>query len=174
MYICGKLVSLSDTITVYFAYHHQILSSEISTLLQIHCSLAFSLGCLNFLLVPECSEPGKKMHYVTRYGEVRDLKCVCIQITKPCGPRSNMDLTCYIWSTFEFYCANYAIIVLPSQASGEKLVYVRTYQAEIGGEYSRLCEHRLCITKNPCAKYNFGCKVTLKCTAQFAVKHTLL
>ena len=69
------------------------------------------------------------MHYDIRYGgDVRALKIVCIQSTQPCGPRSNMDFTCYIWCTFDYYCANYAVIVLPSQTSGDMIQYVRSYK----------------------------------------------
>jgi len=119
--------------------------------------------------------PGKIIHYVIRYGvEVRALKIVCIQSTQPYGPRSNMDLTCYIWSTFDYCCANYAVIVLPSHTSGDKIVYVRSYQAEIGGETSRLCGQCVCITRNPRAYYNFGCIEPQSVRALFAVKHPLL
>ena len=107
MYISGKLLSRPDSITIYVAYGRENLSSDISALLQFKRNLAFSFGCLEFSLVPECSIPGKIIHYVIRNGvEVRALKVVCIQSTQPCGPRSNMDFTCYIWSTFDYYCAN--------------------------------------------------------------------
>ena len=54
-------------------------------------------------------------------------------------------------------CANYAVIVLPSQTSGDKIVYVRSYQAEMGGGNSRFCGRCVCINRNPPAYYNFGC-----------------
>jgi len=96
-------------------------------LLQLQRTISFSLDCLDFLLVPECSIPCKIIHCVIRYGvEVRTLKIVCIQSTQPYGPRSNMDLTCYICYTFDYYCANYAVIVLPSHTSGDNNVYVRS------------------------------------------------
>jgi len=89
MYIAGKLVSRHDSFTKYVAYHHQKMSSDISGLLQLQRTLAFSLGYLDFLLVPESSIPGKVIHYVIRCGvEVRALKIVCIQSTQTCGPRS--------------------------------------------------------------------------------------
>jgi hypothetical protein len=122
MYIAGILVSCTDSITIYVAYRTQKLSSDISALLQLLRTLAFSLGCLDFLLVPECSLHGKIIHYVIQYGvEVRVLKIVFIQGTKPCVPRSNMDLTCYIGSTFDDYCANNAVIALPSHTSADKI-----------------------------------------------------
>ena len=149
MYIAGKLVSRPNSITMYVAYHSQNLSSDISSLLQFERTLAFPIGCFDFSLVPERSIPGKILQYVIRYGvDVRALKIVCIQITQSCGPRSNMVFTCYIWSTFDYYCANYAVILLPSQTSGDMIVYVRSYQAEIGGETSRLCGRYVCINRN--------------------------
>jgi len=107
-------------------------------------------------LVPECSLPGKIIHYVIQYGvEVRVLKIVFIQGTKPCVPRSNMDLTCYIGSTFDYYCANYAVIALPSHTSADKIVYVRRSQAEIRDETYRLCGQCVFASKNPRTYYNF-------------------
>jgi hypothetical protein len=171
VYIAGKLVFRPDSITIYIVYNHQKLSSDISALLQLQRTLAFSLGFLDFLLVPECSIPGKIIHYVIRYGvEVRALKIVCIQSTKPCDPRSNMDLACYIWATFDYYCANYAVIVLLPHTSGDKIVYVRSYQAEIGGETSRHCGQCVCITKNPRAYFNFGCIAPQTCTCALCCK----
>jgi hypothetical protein len=81
-----------------------------------------------------------------------------------------MDLTCYIWSTFDYCCANYAVIVPPSHTSGDKFVYVRSYQAEIGGETSRLCGQCICITKNPRTYYNFGCIAPQTCTCALCCK----
>jgi len=110
----------------------------------------FSLDSLGFLFIPECSIPGKMLHHVIKYGEeIGAVRNVCIESVKPCGPRSNMDLTHDMSSTFEYYCANYAIIVQPTRASSNKIVYVRHYQAEIGGETSRLSGQYVCITKNP-------------------------
>jgi len=48
MYIAGKLVSRSDPITIYVAYHHQKLSSDIFALLQLQRTVAFSLVFLDF------------------------------------------------------------------------------------------------------------------------------
>ena len=149
MYIGGKLVSRPDLITIYIACHPQKWSTDISILLQKQRTPAFSLNRLDFLYVPECSLPGEILHYYIRYGEeVRDLRIVCVHSVSPCGPRSNIDLTYYVWATFEYYCADYAIVLLPSHTSGNKIVYVRGYQAEIGGESSRLCKQCVCITKN--------------------------
>jgi len=89
------------------------------------------------------------LHYVVSYGvKFRALRIVCIDRVKPCGPRSNIDLTHYIWSIFEYYCASYAMVLLPSYTSGNKILYVRQYQAEIGAESSRFCGQCVCFTKN--------------------------
>jgi len=109
-------------------------------LLQEQPSHTFSLGSIEFEFVPEWSMPGKLVLYVIRYGgDEIILRIAHIDSVNPCGPRSNMDLTYYVWTTFEYYCANYAIVVLPSQTSGDKIVYIRHYQAEIGGETTRRC-----------------------------------
>ena len=62
MYMAGKLVSRPYSITIHIAYHRQNFSSDISALLQFERTLAFSLGCLDFSLVPEFSIPGKIIH----------------------------------------------------------------------------------------------------------------
>jgi len=97
MYISGKLVSRPDSISIYIACHPEKWSSDISVLLQIKRTSAFSLDSLDFLFLPECSIPGKMLHYVIRYGvEVRVLRIVCMDSVKPCGSHSNIDLTHYI------------------------------------------------------------------------------
>jgi len=81
MYIASKLVSRPDSITIYITYHPQKCTSDISVLLQIQRTPAFSLDSLDFLLVPKCSISGKIIRYVIRYGvEVRAIKIVCIEI----------------------------------------------------------------------------------------------
>jgi len=49
------------------------------------------------------------LHYVIRY-ELDDiaLRIVCVDSVNLCGPRSNINLTHYLRSTFEYYCANHA------------------------------------------------------------------
>jgi len=48
MYIVDKILSRLDSITIYVAYHHQNLSSDISALLHLQRTLGFALGCLDF------------------------------------------------------------------------------------------------------------------------------
>jgi len=176
VYLAGKLVSRPDSITIYIACHPQKWSSDISVLLQIQRTRIFSLdSLLFFLFIPECSIPAKILNYVIKYGkELTALRIVCIESVKSCGPRPNMHLTHKIWPTFEYYCANYAMIVLQTRASNNKIVYVRHYQAEIDGDTSRLCGQCVCITKKNRAYYDFGCKKSQHCTAQFLVNSPLL
>ena len=83
MHIGGKLVSRPDLITIYIACHPQKWSLDISVLLQMQRTPAFSLGCLDLLFIPECSIPGKIIHYVIIYGvEVRGLRIVCVESVK--------------------------------------------------------------------------------------------
>ena len=57
--------------------------------------------------------------------EIRALRIVWIESVKLCGQRSYMDLNHYMWSSFEYYCANYAVIVLPTHVSDNNILYVR-------------------------------------------------
>jgi len=133
------------------------------------------MGSVEFVFVPEWSIPGKLFHYVIRYGgDEIVLRIACIDGVNPCGPRSNMDLTYHIWSTFEYYSTNYAIAVPPSQTSGDKIVYVRQNQAEIGGETSRRCGQCVSIMDNPRTYYKFGCKKPKSVRAYFAVSSHFL
>jgi len=89
---------------------------------------------------------GKLVTYFIRHGgDDIILKLVFVNSVKPCGPRSNIDLTYNVWTTLYFYCTNYAIVVLPSQTSGDKIVYVRHFLAEIGGETIRRCGRCVCM-----------------------------
>ena len=74
------------------------------------------------------------------------------------GPRSNLNLVHFKWSTFAYYCSNYAIAVVPSRTSGNKILYVRHYKAEIGGEDSRTCRQCIWDMEDPCMLYNVGCQ----------------
>ena len=118
---------------------------------------------------------GKLLHYVIRYGgDEIILRIAFVNSVTTCGPRSNMDLTYYVWTMSEYYCANYAIVMLPSHTLCDKIVYVRQYQAEIGGETSRLCRQCVCITENPRTYYNFGCKKPQTCACVLSCKQPLL
>jgi len=60
--------------------------------------------------------------------------------------------------------------MLPSHTSGDKGVYVRQYQAEIGGEASRLCGQCVCSKENIPTYYNFGCKKPEICACVLCCK----
>jgi hypothetical protein len=49
MYVGGKLESHLDLVTIYIAYHPESLSPEISVLLQIQPTPAFSFESIDFL-----------------------------------------------------------------------------------------------------------------------------
>ena len=134
-------------------------------LLQEQPTPKFSLGSVEFVFVPEWSIPGNVLHYVVKYGgDEIVLRNQCIDSVAPCDPRSNMDLTYHIWSTFEYYCSNYAILVLPTQTSGDKFVFVRQYQTEIGGETTRHCGRCVCMIADRRPDYDFCCKKLQVCT----------
>jgi len=117
---------------------------------------------------------GKLLHYVIRYGgDEIILRIACVESVNPCGPRSNMDLIYHVWTTFEYYCCNYAIVVLPSQNFGDKIVYVRHYQAEIGGETTRRCGRCLCMINTTHPDYNFGFRRPEKCASLLCCKQPL-
>ena len=75
---------------------------------------------------------------------------------------------------FEYYCANYAMIVLAIHTSSDKIVYVRHFRAEMGGGITRLCGQCVCITKNPRTYYDFGSKKTPKVYCVVCFKQPLL
>jgi len=109
--------------------------------------------------------PGRLMLHIIRHGgEEILLRLAFENSATPCGPRSNMHLTHYILTTFEYYCANYAIVLLPSQNLGDNILYVRHILVEISGETTRRigrCESMI-DTSRP--EYNFGCRKPEKCT----------
>jgi len=90
--------------------------------------------------------PVRAMRYSIRHGgEEIILTIAIISSDLPCGPRSNIDLIYHIWTMFHFFCTNYAIVVLPSQTSGDKIVCVRHFLAAIGGGTTRRCGRCVCM-----------------------------
>ena len=121
MYRAGKLASRPDTLSLYTA-SPQTRSSEIAVLLQDQPSPNFALGGVGFELDPLRTVSGRAVRYTIRYGgEEIILSISIISSDSPCGPRSNIDLTYHVWTLFEFYCTNYAIVVLPSKTSGDSI-----------------------------------------------------
>jgi len=170
VYRAGKLATLNDSLALYIA-SPQIWSSDLAVLLQAKSSPSFPMGGVDFQYVPEWSMPGKLVLYILRYGGHEIIfRIAFVDSVTPCGPRSNMDLTYYIWTTFEYYCDNYAILVLPSQTLGDKIVYVRHYQAEIGSETTRRCGRCVCMSDTSRLEYNVGCRKQERCTCVLCCK----
>jgi hypothetical protein len=171
MYIAGRTPTHSGCITIYIGYHPTELTPDSSILFQITRAPAFSLNCLDFQLVPEFTIPGSVISYIVKYGaSTLAVKIECVYSNIPCGPRSNLNLVHYLWSEFVYYCSNYGLFVLPSLTSGDKLVYVRYYKAEIGGSESRSCRECIWGPENPETLYNISCKKPNPCTCILCVK----
>ena len=139
-------------------------------LLQEQPSPIFSLGGVEIEFVPEWSLPGKLVLYILRYGDDIISRIACIDSVNPCGPRTNMDLTYYVWTTFEYYWDNYAIVGLPSQNLGDKIVYVRHYQAKIGGDTTLPRGRCVCMIDNSRREYNVCCRIPEKYTCVLCCK----
>ena len=65
MFIGGKLAPHHELISMYIAYHPQMLCPEISTLFQICLIPAFSFNKLDFLFMPTYSRPGSYVFTVS-------------------------------------------------------------------------------------------------------------
>jgi len=82
------------------------LSFNMSVLLQLKNTSLFSFGTLDFFYNQEFSAPGKNIYYTVKCGfETTALRIVCL--------RSNINLTQFVWSTFDYYSTNYVMIVSP-------------------------------------------------------------
>ena len=126
LYIGGKPESHPELITMYIAYYPQKWYSDISVLLQLQHNHAFSFGSLDFLYMQEYSAPGKNIYYTIECGVKRiAIRIACVQNAKLYGLRSNNDFTHYVRSTFDYYCTNYSMIVLPSHNSRSKIVHTQ-------------------------------------------------
>jgi len=162
MYRAGKLASRPDSLAPYIA-SPQTWSSEIAVLLQDQPSPTFALGGVEFELDPQWNVPGRAVRYtISHGGEEIILSISIISSDSPCGPRSNIDLTYHVWTLFDFCCTNYAIVVLPSQTSGGKIVYVGHFLAAIG-ETTRRCGCCVCMINDSLPLYDFGCRHPEKC-----------
>jgi len=109
--------------------------------------------------------PSKTACYFSRHGgDDFKLQIMIVNSVIACGPRSNIDLTYYLWTTFDYYCSNYAIVVLPSQILGDKIVYVRHFLAAIGGGTTRRCGSCVCMLDDSPPYYDVGCRKPENCT----------
>ena len=120
------------------------------------------------------STPGENIYYTVRCGlETTAVRIVCADSFESCGPWANLDLTHFIWTTFAYYCTNYAIVVLPLRTSGEKIVDVCHYKAKIGGEDSRTCRRFFWDYEDPRMFCNIQCQKPNRCTCTLCCKQPL-
>jgi hypothetical protein len=174
MYVGGLLESDPDLITIYMAYHPEMLSPEIPILLQIQPTSVFTLDNFDFWFMPSYSRPGDNVFYTVRYGvELVAFRIACINSLQPYGPRSNLDLTHFLWANFSYYCTNYAVVMLPSQTLGSRILYTLHFKAEIGGEDSRACKRCFWDIENPRWRYDFSCQKPNSCTYTLCCKQPL-
>ena len=133
-------------------------------LLQEQQSANFAWGGFGFELDPLRTVPGREVRYTIRDGGEEILLAIwIISSDSPCGPRSNLDLTNHVWTLSDYFCTNFAIVVLASRTSDDKLVYVRHYKAEIGGLTTRRCNNCVCLLYDTLPFYDFGCMFPQKC-----------
>ena len=139
--------------------------------MQITPTPAFSLESLDFVFDPYYSRPGENIYYTVRHGDLTiAVRIVCVDCVLPCGPRSNLNLVHFMWSTFA-YCSNYAIVVVPSRTSGDKILYVR-HKAEIGREDSRTCRQCIWDMEDPRLLYNVVCQKPNPCACILCSKQS--
>ena len=170
MYRAGKLASRPDSFALYIA-SPQTWSPEIAMLLQEQPSPTVALGGAEIKHILEMSLRGRLMLYIIRCGgEEIVLRLEFATSVPRCGLRSNIDLTCNVLTTFDFYCTYYAIVVLPSQTLDDKIVYVRHFMAEIGGETTRRCGRCLCMINDSLPYYDFGRRQPERCTCVLCCK----
>ena len=130
MYIAGKLASPPELVTIYVASPPQKSSNEIAILLQKQRTSAFSYGTVDLLSMEKYSIPGSNIFHTARCGDITvPLRFCCVDSVEACGLRSSLDFFHFVWSTFAYYCTNYAMVVPPSQTLGNKLIYIRHYKA---------------------------------------------
>jgi hypothetical protein len=122
MYIAGKVTYHPGLLTIYTNYQPENLITEIYILLQIKRTPAFSLESLDFLFVPEYTAPGKNIYYAVKHGNnTLAVQIVYVHCVVACGTWSNLNLIHFMWSTYAYYCSDYAIAVVPSRTSGDEI-----------------------------------------------------
>jgi hypothetical protein len=122
LYVAEKLRTPPDFLTVYIACHHQMLSTDIHMLIQLHPTEVFSIGSVDFVLNRLFIEPGEVIVYTVRYEEQTLVRLQCVDTLIPCGPRSNLNFVRFLWMTFTYYCTNYAMLIFPLHTSGIHVV----------------------------------------------------
>jgi len=156
MYRAGKLASLPKSMALYIA-RPQTWSSEFDFLMQEKETPQFVLGGVEFVSLTSWAMAGRSVSYRIRHdGDEIILKISYLNCDIPSGPGANFDLTHNLWNKFDYYCTNYAIVVLPSTTLGDKIVYVRHIQAEVGGVTTRQCGHCVCKLNDAPLQYDVG------------------
>ena len=174
VYIVGKLASPPNLLSIYVAYPPQKLSTETAILVQKQRTSAFSYGSVDLLFMEKYSIPGSNIFYTARYGgKTAPVRFFCVDCLETCGPRSSLDFVNCLWTTFAYYCTNFAMVVLPSQTSGNKLIYMRHYKAEIEGDESRVCSECLWRIPDIRLKYDTECRRPDQCTCTLCLKQPL-
>jgi len=113
MYRAGKLASRPKSLSLYIS-RPLTRSPEFDLLMQENENPRFVLGGVEFVSV-SWAMPDKSVSYRIRHdGDENNLKIAYVNCDIPCGPRAKLDLTYNLWTTFDYYCTNYAIVVLPS------------------------------------------------------------
>jgi len=164
MYRAGKLASRPKSLTLYIA-SPQTRSHKIDMLLQEQPTANFACRGVRFELDPRRTVPGRSVRSTIRHGGEEIILAIWINSSdSPCGPRSNLDLTNYVWTLSDFLCTNFAILVLPSRTSDDKLVYVRHYKAENGGLTTQRCNNCVCLLDDTLPFYDFVCIFPQKCS----------
>jgi hypothetical protein len=108
--------------------------------------------------------------YIVRFRDVAlAVRITCADCVNRCGPRSNLNFVHLLRRTFAFYAANHAMVIVPSHASGDKLLYVHHYRPEIGGGESRGCGWCL-WDSDPRECYDFGCRGPEACNCTLCLK----
>jgi len=158
MYRAGKLASRPKSLALYIA-RTQTWSPEFDMLMQETETPQLVLGGVEIVSVTSWAMPGRSVSYRIRHdGDEIILKITYVNCDIPCGPRANLDLTYNVWTTFDYYCTNYAIVVLPSTTLGDKIVYVRHIDAEIGGATTRQCGQCVCMLNGSPLQNDVGFK----------------
>ena len=113
------------------------------------------------------------VYYTVRFRDAAlVVKIKCVHCVNRCGPRSNINFVHFLWTTFVFYVMNYGMIIVPSRAAGDILLYVHNHWAEIEGDDSRACN--TCLwSADPRYYYDFGCRKPEECTCNLCCKQPL-
>ena len=143
-YMAGKIVSQPELLCIYIAYNTQMDSPDIDILLQKNSYRFFYFGQLDFQYEDRYSIPCDMIYYTLRFRDAAlAIRIKCVGYVNPCGPRSNLNFIHFLWTTFVFYVMNYGMIIVPSRAAGDRLLYVHHHRAEIEGDDSRACNRCL-------------------------------